>query len=158
MPSSMPSWLRIDKDIREGLLKVSKLTNEYSSFDVNTLDHDTTRILELELDKQSAQYKAHKYSVGKKLENAIQKVEDCIVLKNDGIVLRQKKQVDLLSTFEVCRAFQAREREDQKELQEIRGEVLVLNKELRRAYNITSAADIDGARLTAIQEAERDLA
>jgi hypothetical protein len=32
-----------------------------------------------------------------------------------------------------------------------------LNSELRRAYNITSAAAIDGARLSAIEKAEFEL-
>ena len=51
MPAHMPKYLRIDLDIKEGLLRLTDLMKEYSNFDVLALERDVTRTLELELDK-----------------------------------------------------------------------------------------------------------
>ena len=60
MPSHMPQYLRIDKDVREALIKLSHMIKEYSNFDVLALDREVTRTMEIELDRQSAEYKRHK--------------------------------------------------------------------------------------------------
>jgi hypothetical protein len=51
MPNHMPQYLRIDTDIKEGLIRLSELMKDYSNFDVLALERDVTRTLELELDK-----------------------------------------------------------------------------------------------------------
>ena len=51
MPRNMSAFLRIDNDIKEGLLKVQQLIKEYADFDSVALEHKMARILELELDK-----------------------------------------------------------------------------------------------------------
>lgn len=51
MPGHMPQYLRIDTDIKEGLLRLQDLMSDYSNFDVLALERDVTRTLELELDK-----------------------------------------------------------------------------------------------------------
>ena len=38
MPSHMPSYLRIDKDVKESLITLATLTKQYSSFDVLALE------------------------------------------------------------------------------------------------------------------------
>lgn len=67
MPSHMPAYLRIDQDIKEGLVRLTELMKEYSNFDVLALERDVTRTLELELDKQSAEYKRHNRATEKRL-------------------------------------------------------------------------------------------
>lgn len=51
MPAHMPQYLRIDQDVKEGLLRLTDLMRQYSNFDVLALERDVTRTLELELDK-----------------------------------------------------------------------------------------------------------
>ena len=63
----MPSYLRIDKDIKEALMKVTRLSKEYASFNIEELEKKMQRKLELELDKQSIQYKTHKNEVASQL-------------------------------------------------------------------------------------------
>lgn len=82
MPNHMPQYLRIDVDVKEGLLRLTELMKEYSNFDVLALERDTTRTLELELDKQSADYKRHNRTTEKRLMSAAEKLEKCIILKD----------------------------------------------------------------------------
>ena len=77
MPSHMPSYLRIDKDVKESLITLATLTKQYSSFDVLALEREVSRTLELELDRQSAEYKRHKRQTEKRLIAANQKLEEC---------------------------------------------------------------------------------
>lgn len=51
MPAHMPSYLRIDKDVKESLITLATLTKQYSSFDVLALEREVSRTLELELDR-----------------------------------------------------------------------------------------------------------
>ena len=51
MPAHMPSYLRIDKDVKESLINLAMLTKQYSSFDVLALEREVSRTLELELDR-----------------------------------------------------------------------------------------------------------
>ena len=67
MPGHMPKDLRIDNDIKNGLYHLTELMKEYSNFDVLALERDVTRTLELELDKQSADYKRHNRATEKRL-------------------------------------------------------------------------------------------
>ena len=92
MPKSMPSYLRIDNDIKEGLLIVQKLIKAYADFDSVAIEHKMARLLELELDKQSTLYKQHKTQVATQLQAASDQLEQCILLKNQNI----EKQVQLL--------------------------------------------------------------
>ena len=82
MPGHMPKYLRIDHDIKEGLLRLTDLMKKYSNFDVLALERDVTRTLELELDKQSADYKRHNRATEKRLAQAAEKLEQCIILKD----------------------------------------------------------------------------
>ena len=43
--------MRIDKDVKDGLYRLTELMKDYSNFDVLALERDVTRTLELELDK-----------------------------------------------------------------------------------------------------------
>jgi len=52
-PKSMPSYLRIDKDIKNSLMQVARLSKDYASFNIEELEWKMQRKLELELDKQS---------------------------------------------------------------------------------------------------------
>jgi len=71
MPSHMPRYLRIDKDVKQALIKLSTMIKEYSNFDVLALDREVTRTMEIELDRQSADYKRHKRNLAKQLEQAM---------------------------------------------------------------------------------------
>ena len=51
IPSNIPAYLRIDVDIKDGLLKLHDLMRDYSNFDVLALEREVTRKLELELDQ-----------------------------------------------------------------------------------------------------------
>ena len=82
MPGHMPQYLRIDTDVKEGLVRLSDLMKSYSNFDVLALERDVTRTLELELDKQSADYKRHNRATEKRLSQAAEKLEQCILLKD----------------------------------------------------------------------------
>ena len=157
MPEHMPSYLRIDKDIREGLFKLSKTVKEYSAFDVIQLDREMTRKLELELDRHGAEFKGHRKGISSKLEEAVKLLEESILLKDQIISIRLEKQKDTVETYELCKSFKQREASDSVKLEKQRQIILELNSELRRAYNITSAAVIDGARLSAIEKAEFEL-
>ena len=85
MPSHMPQYLRIDKDVRAELLKLSRMIKQYSNFDVLALDREVTRTMEIELDRQSADYKKHRHEVEKKLKVAKEKLEQCILAKDEII-------------------------------------------------------------------------
>jgi len=82
MPNHMPQYLRIDKDVRDGLIKLSHMIKEYSNFDVLALDREVTRTMEIELDRQSADYNRHKRNLVKQLQQAMAKLEQCIVSKD----------------------------------------------------------------------------
>jgi len=47
----MPNYLRIDKDIKESLLQVARMSKEYASFNIEDLEWKLQRKLEFELDK-----------------------------------------------------------------------------------------------------------
>ena len=91
MPGHMPQYLRIDTDVKEGLLRLSDLMKSYSNFDVLALERDVTRTLELELDKQSADYKRHNRATEKRLSQAAEKLEQCILLKDQIIQTRMNE-------------------------------------------------------------------
>lgn len=59
-----------------------------------------------------------------------------------------------METFELTRKFQQREAADAVKLKEQRAAILELNSELRKAYNLSSAAAIEGVQLSALEEAE----
>ena len=67
MPNHIPQYMRIDKDVKDGLYRLTELMKDYSNFDVLALERDVTRTLELELDKQSADYKRHNRTTEKRL-------------------------------------------------------------------------------------------
>lgn len=73
-PKSMPSYLRIDKDVKSALMHVARLSREYATFNIEELEWKMQRKLEMELDRQSNLYKAHKQEVMKSLSN----VEDLL--------------------------------------------------------------------------------
>ena len=101
----MPKYLRIDGDIKTGLLHLTELMKEYSNFDVLALERDVTRTLELELDKQSADYKRHNRATEKRLSQAQEKLEQCIVLKDEIIQKRVHEIKQTKQTYEACRNF-----------------------------------------------------
>ena len=43
----MPTYLRIDQDVKEGLIKVTQYAKEYASFNIEQLEWSTHRKLEL---------------------------------------------------------------------------------------------------------------
>ena len=101
----MPKYLRIDQDIKQGLLHLTELMKDYSNFDVLALERDVTRTLELELDKQSADYKRHNRSTEKRLAQACEKLEQCILLKDEIIRTRMNEIKSTKTTYEACRNF-----------------------------------------------------
>ena len=105
MPNHMPQYLRIDSDIKEGLLRLQELMKEYSNFDVLALERDVTRTLELELDKQSADYKRHNRTTEKRLAQAAEKIENCILLKDQIIQTRMQEIKMTKQTYDACRNF-----------------------------------------------------
>ena len=66
-PKSMPSYLRIDADVKNALMHVAKLSREYATFNIDELEWKMQRKLEIELDRHSVLYKAHKAEVQKSL-------------------------------------------------------------------------------------------
>ena len=105
MPNHMPQYLRIDTDIKEGLFRLSELMKDYSNFDVLALERDVTRTLELELDKQSADYKRHNRATEKRLASAAEKLEKCILLKEQIIQTRMNEIRQTKGAYEACRHF-----------------------------------------------------
>jgi len=105
MPNHMPKYLRIDTDIKEGMIRLSDLMKEYSNFDVLALERDVTRTLELELDKQSADYKRHNRTTEKRLASAAEKLEKCILLKDQIIQTRVNEIKQIKLTYEACSDF-----------------------------------------------------
>lgn len=85
MPEHMPKYLRIDKDIKEGLIALARLVKKYSQFDVIGLDREINRKLELSLDRQSTEYKFHRRAIAQKLADAQRNLEESILLKDDII-------------------------------------------------------------------------
>lgn len=79
------------------------------------------------------------------------------MLKDEIIQIRLEKQRDTVSTYELTRQFKAREAADAIKLKEQRTAILELNAELRKVYNATSAAAIEGAHLSAVEQAEVQL-
>lgn len=88
MPDHFPSYLRIDKDIKKQLIELSKLAKEYSKFDVIGLDHEINRKLELQLDRQSTEYKNHHKEFKQRLASALRSIEESILLKDEIIHIR----------------------------------------------------------------------
>jgi hypothetical protein len=78
-------------------------------------------------------------------------------LKGKIIETRLSKQKDLISTYDASIEFAERERLDAEKLQEQRNELVELNAELRKAYNITRAEAIEQARLSAYEESDSAL-
>ena len=105
MPNHIPQYMRIDKDIKDGLYRLTELMKDYSNFDVLALERDVTRTLELELDKQSADYKRHNRTTEKRLTQAQEKLEQCIVLKDEIIQTRVQEITQTKQTYEACRNF-----------------------------------------------------
>ena len=66
----MPAYLRIDKDVKQGLIRLQQLIKEYAQFDIVSMDCEQMRLLEVNLDKQSTEYKRHRADVVKKLNQA----------------------------------------------------------------------------------------
>lgn len=50
MPKNIASFLRIDVDVKEGLIKIQNLVKAFASFDSYALERRLARKLELELD------------------------------------------------------------------------------------------------------------
>ena len=118
MPEQMPSYLRIDKDIKQGLINLQKLQREYSQFDVLKLERDIHRKLEIALDRQSTEFKFNRRASQLKLEGAVKILEVCILAKEEIIQIRLEKQCDTVATVELTRQFQAREAADAIKLRE----------------------------------------
>ena len=117
MPDQMPTYLRIDKDIREGLVNLAKHVKEYSQFDVLQLDREMTRKLELELDRHGAEFKGHRKGISTKLKEAVKLLEESILLKDEIISIRLEKQQDTIETYDLCKSFQKREAQDSIKLE-----------------------------------------
>lgn len=62
-----------------------------------------------------------------------------------------------METHDESMKFIEREENDSKQLQKQREDLVHLQSELRKAYNITSAANINGAFLKAIEDREAEL-
>ena len=87
------------------MIRLSDLMKEYSNFDVLALERDVTRTLELELDKQSADYKRHNRTTEKRLASAAEKLEKCILLKDQIIQTRVNEIKQTKLTYEACSDF-----------------------------------------------------
>ena len=51
IPKHIPSYLRVDVDVKQGLINLQKLIKEYAQFDIVKLDREQMRKLEDSLDK-----------------------------------------------------------------------------------------------------------
>ena len=157
MPGHMPKYLRIDQDIKQGLLHLTELMKDYSNFDVLALERDVTRTLELELDKQSADYKRHNRSTEKRLAQACEKLEQCILLKDEIIRTRMNEIKSTKTTYEACRNFEHKDVNEREELQRQRELIMKIDAELRRAHNINAIGQMDAARLSTLEKQENNL-
>lgn len=155
MPSHMPQYLRIDQDIKDQLIRLSDLMKEYSNFDVLALERDVTRTLELELDKQSADYKRHNRATEKRLTQAAEKLEQCIILKDNIIQTRMGEIRQTKDTYAACLNFQRQDVVEREELQRQRELIMQVDAELRRAHNINALAQMDASRLSTVEQQER---
>ena len=157
MPSHMPQYLRVDKDVKEGLIKLSQMIKDYSNFDVLALDREVTRTMEIELDRQSADYKRHKRQLARQLGQAMERLELCIVSKDQIIQLRHEETRNMLVTYKSCQEFQQQESFDRVELQKQRELVIQADAQLRRAYNMNASAMMNSARLSNVEQQEKAL-
>ena len=130
---------------------------EYSNFDVLALERDVTRTLELELDKQSADYKRHNRTTEKRLSQAAEKLEQCIILKDQIIQTRLSEIQQTKATYAACKNFERKEYVDREGLQKQRELIMHVDAELRRAYNINALAQMDASRLSSLEQEERKL-
>lgn len=82
MPKNIASFLRIDKDVKEGLMKIQSLVKAFGEFDSSKLERKMARQMDLELDQQSQQFKEHRADIKKRLQEAIGKLEECLQMKD----------------------------------------------------------------------------
>lgn len=78
-------------------------------------------------------------------------------MKDEIIKVRYEKQQDTASLVEMTKQFLAREAIDASKLKEQRAAIVELNSQLRQAYNLSTAATIEGAHLKAVEQAEKEL-
>lgn len=106
-PKSMPTYLRIDKDIKESLLQVARLSKDYASFNIEELEWKMQRKLELELDKQSILYKTHKAEVAKQITRVNEQLALCLQLKESCVETRLEKHNVIVDLIDETNKFKA---------------------------------------------------
>lgn len=106
MPQHMPTYLRIDQDIKEGLIKVAKYASEYASFNIEQLEWQTQRKLELELDKKSCEFRDHRAQVEKLLTKVTDQLATCLKDKDVCVDKRLEKHNTVLEIIKVVKKFE----------------------------------------------------
>lgn len=78
MPQHIPSWLRVDMDIKHGLVNLNTATRQYTEMDIKFLKQDAERKMDQEFTKSSVEYDAHKRGIDKQVADSKQKVDECL--------------------------------------------------------------------------------
>ena len=112
MPLHMPTYLRIDQDVKDGLVKVAQYAHEYASFDIEQLEWQTQRKLELELDKQGWIYKDHRREVGKLLTKVNDQLKECLESKDVCVDKRLEKHNTVIDIIKAAKQFEDDEKKD----------------------------------------------
>lgn len=113
-PKSMPTYLRIDKDIKEALIQVARLSKDYASFNIEELEWKMQRKLEIELDRQSVTYKNHKQEVAKQISRVNEQLALCLQLKDSCVETRLQKHDVICGLIDETNRFKAKEDLDAK--------------------------------------------
>lgn len=101
----MPNYLRIDKDIKESLLQVARMSKEYASFNIEDLEWKLQRKLEFELDKSGVSFKDHKLEVAKQISRVTDQLEECLHLKDSCVETRIEKHKVIVDLMEKTKQF-----------------------------------------------------
>jgi len=91
IPPHMPAWLRIDVDIKNGLVNLNQVTRQYTEMDIKFLKQDAEEKMENEFMKSSIEYDNHKREIDRMAAESNQKASDCLEIKDSVIQVRKEK-------------------------------------------------------------------
>ena len=128
----MPAYLRIDTDVKNALMQVARLSREYATFNIDELEWKMQRKLEIELDRQSVLYKAHKAEVQKSLQSVRDLLQEALQLKDSCVEQRRQKHDVVVKLTERTKSFKAAEQAESQQMMAKREQLLELDAEMRK--------------------------
>lgn len=88
IPPHMPTWLRIDLDIKNGLVNLNKVTRQYTEMDIRFLKQDAEEKMDNEFTKSSIEYDVHKREIDRQAADSNAKASECLEIKDSVIQVR----------------------------------------------------------------------